>query len=184
MRRLFLCSCDPRQTWLSAQVVECRTFDKDHKKMRKRRRASHDIQDNRTLICEDFGDWIISDHGTRQCSIAAGLVDKDGSSTGLTVDLSFRMDGAHKRRLFVFTLMRPAAPRPERLFQLAVNQGPQPPKDAHYRSHEHVKGSRVNVPAILDDAPFSELLEYFCGRTNLTFRPVPGDPAKLFARKR
>lgn len=165
-------------------MVEWRTFGIKHKNMGKRRGGNGIFHDGQRLICEDCGDWIMSDHGTRQCTIAAGLVDSAGSSTGLTVDISFRLDAARKRRLFVFTLMQHAAPEAERLFQLAVNQGAEPPNDMHYRSHEHFRGKRANVPESLDRAPFNELLEYFCSRTNLSFRPAPGDPVKLFARKR
>jgi hypothetical protein len=126
-------------------------------------------REHRALICEDCGNWV---------------ADTLGNSAFLTVELSVQVNSAHKRRLFVFTLLRQTPPRPERVYQLVVNQGAKLPKDLHSRSHEHYGEIRADIPQELGMATFEELLRYFCSRTGLIFRPPPSDPIKLTGRKR
>jgi hypothetical protein len=67
----------------------------------------------------------------------------------------------------------------DRVYQLDVNQGPEPLKDNHRRPHEHWGNRRITGADEWATWGYDELLRYFCTRTGITFLPAPADPSRI-----
>lgn len=128
------------------------------------------------LRCEDIEDWW---HDRNQPGLAraeCGLIAQDGTRSGLMVQLFF--SDSPKTRLveFKFTVFKMRLAARQRVYQLHVNAVSRAPKNWHDFAHEHMGEARINGSADWLSWGFSEALDYFCKRTNITFLPPVRDP--------
>jgi hypothetical protein len=128
------------------------------------------------LICQDAGDWKNVGQRLHTRILQNGLVDENGTATGLYVELRFHRrprSGGTSYTLSVFRRNRIDA---ERVYQLSVVQVPKPMKDIHGKSHEHFGASRYDGAEKWQEWSYDEVLEYFSTVTNIAFDPVPAHP--------
>lgn len=112
-----------------------------------------------------------------QCWTAgAGLVDIQGSPTGLYVELQARQVIKPSMRAYRFTVFRTSASGPQRVYQLDVPQWPVAPRDEHLLPHEHVGARRVIGDCAWGKWSYYEVIEHFCEMTSIAFDPQLPDP--------
>ncbi|MNT30549.1 hypothetical protein D3C72_1663480 [compost metagenome] len=112
--------------------------------------------------------------------MSCGLLDANGRSAKLIVELRFRRSSKTNVAQYVFSVFRRVLPKGlERVYQLDVMQWPKPVRDQHQMPHEHF-GNERNLG---DDSwakwSYDEVLAYFCARTNITFVPPVPHPEEL-----
>jgi len=131
---------------------------------------------NYRMTCEDPGDWEPVKVQPGTSILRAGLVDEDGASTQLQVDLMFRR--THKTGLltYKFTVFKRQIYGHDRVYQLHIVQSKIKIKDAHALPHEHIGASRELGEAKWATWSYDEVLTHFCLRTNITFLPRPSHP--------
>ena len=100
-----------------------------------------------------------------------GLLDQDGVSLRLLVDLRYRRTEKTNARQYLFTLFQRQPYGLERIYQLDVRQYPRVPKDAHLLPHEHIGKARVTGNAGWANWSYDEAMARFCTMTNIVFRP-------------
>ncbi|MES2322381.1 MAG: hypothetical protein V4633_08980 [Pseudomonadota bacterium] len=128
------------------------------------------------LVCEGCDDWQSKQVQPGTVFAGGGVVDSHGLGTRLIVDLLFRREQKTRFITYTFTVFRRNPLGRERIYQLAVTRTPKPLKDAHRRSHEHVGDKRYPGSAEWDNWEYDEILDYFCAKTNISFRPRPPHP--------
>lgn len=131
---------------------------------------------SRPLFCEDIEEWVPLkvQPGTKTCG--AGILDQDGQSVRMYVELTYRATHRTKITTYLFTLFKRHAHGKERVYQLEVTQTPKRVKDLHKLSHEHMGGLRTNGGVNWDRWNYDDVLAHFCSATNITFRPKPSHP--------
>lgn len=128
------------------------------------------------LFCEDIENWnpLKIQPGTAVCG--NGILDADGQSVRMYVELSYRSTPRTKITKYVFTLFKRILRGKERVYQLEVTQTPKRVKDLHKLSHEHMGDLRTDGGATWDNWGYDEVLAHFCAATNITFVPKPAHP--------
>ncbi|WP_305821347.1 hypothetical protein [Massilia brevitalea] len=131
---------------------------------------------NRRLICEEPDPWVPVKLQPGTTQLRAGLIDQDGASTQLQVELMFRR--GHKTGLltYKFTVFRTQLYGHDRVYQLHVVQSKMKIKDAHALPHEHIGASREPGDASWATWGYDDILKHFCHRTNIEFAPNPNHP--------
>jgi hypothetical protein len=134
------------------------------------------------LCCQDCGDWVVGSRRPGTFTINAGLIDRLGRATPLTVELLCQGKTRRAKRGYLFTVLRRNRYNIERVYQLGIIQTSKEIKDKHSWPHEHVGNMRSQCPEQALDWDYDETFDYFCGRTNISFLPAPSDPLRLFSR--
>lgn len=109
-------------------------------------------------------------------TIDLGLLDKEGVSRQMLVNLTFRRGLKTGIIKFVFTVRKRNPYGLDRVYQLEVVQSRYPLKDVHKKSHEHMGDKRLPGKSSWDSWGYDEVLRYFCAQANLTFISAPPDP--------
>lgn len=127
-------------------------------------------------VCPDPSDWrpVRGQAGTS--IVECGLLNADGASVGLHVQLLVRRGLKTGLWTFKFTIFRVTIASLERVYQLHVRQLPKPPRDRHQLPHEHVGAWRSEGAAEWLNWDYAEALDHFCRQTNIIFVPPVSDP--------
>lgn len=128
------------------------------------------------LRCEGDGDWLPVKIQPATRMLGAGVMNEDGVSTQMYVELIYKH--SHKTRMtsYCFTLFKRFGYGKERVYQLAVTQSQRRLNDAHKLSHQHMGDCRTAGDAAWENWGYDEVLAHFCKQCNLTFEPVPRHP--------
>jgi hypothetical protein len=130
----------------------------------------------RPLFCEDYDDWEPWGLHPNTTALSAGVVDKDGVSARLLVELLYTYSPRTKITSYRFSVFRRNTWGNEPAYQLHVSQHPKRLKNAHAEPHEHVGTERKIGDASWAKWGYDEVLSQFCKRTNITFLPNPPAP--------
>lgn len=125
-------------------------------------------------VCVDIGEWLPERGDRWVCS--SGVTDLEGVGTGLMVQLAFRRSAKTRRTQYVFSIFRQKVWGLERVYQLDVVQFAKALKDLHERPHEHMGDHRTPGEAAWAGWSFEEMLQHFCQRTKIEFRPNATHP--------
>ncbi|MFO1261918.1 MAG: hypothetical protein U1E84_01020 [Rhodoferax sp.] len=126
------------------------------------------------LICVDIGEWL-PERGDRW-GCCSGVTDMEGVGTGLIVQLAFRHSTKTRRKHHQFSVFRQKVGGLERVYQLDVVQFNKTLKNLHDLPHEHMGDQRTPGDAAWSNWSFEEMLQHFCQRTKIEFRPNPTHP--------
>lgn len=131
------------------------------------------------LFCEDIDDWspLKVQRGTVVCG--AGVLDENGESVRMYVELAYRNTHRTKITTYLFTLFKRYPYGKERVYQLEISQTPKRIKDLHKLSHEHMGSLRTLGDVNWGGWGYDEVLAHFCARTNITFKPRPSHPEEF-----
>lgn len=127
--------------------------------------------------CPDIEDWWYDRNQPNLARCATGLVDLDGSRSGLWVELTFADPPKTKLIEFKFTVFRMHLTARQRLYQMHLNAVARAPKNWHDFAHEHMGDRRLDGAEDWLQWTFQQALDYFCHRTNITFEPPVSDPS-------
>lgn len=121
--------------------------------------------------CEDAPDWLAIKLQPGSFEVGVGVVDYEGKSANLYVQLLFQRSHKTKIIRYCFSLYKRQRYGLERVYQLQVNHFPRPVHDAHQRSHEHIGKRRVTGDAYWANWRYDDVIAYFCKQTNIAFDP-------------
>lgn len=121
--------------------------------------------------CEDAPNWAPIKQQPGSFEIGVGVVDHEGKSTGLYVQLIFQRSYKTQIVRYRFTVFKRQRYGSDRVYQLQVNHFPRPVHDAHQRSHEHIGNRRVTGDAAWANWSYDDVIAYFCRQTNISFDP-------------
>ncbi|MDB5911201.1 MAG: hypothetical protein JWP34_5318 [Massilia sp.] len=128
------------------------------------------------LTCEDVGDWATLKVQPGTVVIGVGVLDENGVSVRMYVELVYRPSYKTKITRYLFTLFQRFPYGNERIYQLEVTQTPKLVRDMHKLSHEHMGSLRTTGDASWATWGYDEVLAHFCAQTNITFAPSPVHP--------
>lgn len=131
---------------------------------------------SRPLICDDVGIWTPAKIQPGTLILGAGVVDENGISVQMYVELIYRRSYKTKLTVYLFTLFKRYSYGKERVYQLEVTHPPKRIKDMHKLSHEHMGSCRSMGDAKWAEWEYHDVLAHFCAQANITFRPVPAHP--------
>ena len=125
--------------------------------------------------CEDDEGWLPQKQQADTWIAAAGVLNEDGSSARLLVELVFRRSSKTSRVWYKFTVFKRHASGLERAYQLDIQQfARQLP--IHDRPHEHFGSERIEGGCDWATWTFEQALQHFTERTTITFRPPVPHP--------
>lgn len=129
---------------------------------------------------EDASDWHVLEKPMGAFELQQGLVNVNGENTGLLAWLHFyRSQDTNlitvKMSVFKQTKRQPK----ERVYQLHITTQSYDPQNWHDEAHEHVGGGRYPVEEWKNWRSFADVINFFCQRTNITFKPELDDPEQL-----
>lgn len=134
-------------------------------------------------ICEDIGDWQPEKQQPHTWTASCGVLNPDGSSAGLLVELLYRWSPKTKTTYLLFTVHKRHVWGLERAYQLDIEQHVRR-LPLHDLPHEHFGKERYEGSGDWATWSFNEALRYFCERTRITFVPPLDDPFNSFQLKR
>jgi len=134
------------------------------------------------LMCEDYSEWEPWNLQPTSKVLTAGLLREDGSSARLIVELIYTRTHKTRETKYRFTVFRREAWGNDPAYQLHITQSANAKKHQHAQPHEHVGTERVIGDASWCEWGYDEVLDLFCQRTNISFRPLPPHP-EFFALK-
>lgn len=123
------------------------------------------------LRCEDAPGWEPLKMQSDSFEIGVAVIDLQGRSVRLYVQLLYRRSYKTKSIKHKFSVFRRQAYGLERVYQLQVNHFPRPVKNAHEMSHEHIGDLKVMGDASWGKWSYDEVIAHFCKQTNITFEP-------------
>lgn len=126
--------------------------------------------------CPDCADWEPSKTLIGTFTATSGIVNEDGTRSGLFLELIHYRSQKTRITTYKFSVfqMNPSGPR--QVYQLDVRRFPKPPKDEHERAHEHIGDSRHDGDKSWDGWSFDDAIKYFCRQTNIDFIPPVEHP--------
>jgi hypothetical protein len=95
------------------------------------------------LYCEDCPDWTPRQQLKGSLETTCGLLDKDGISVRMLLELSFRRSAKTNNVRYLFSVFKRLPRGLERVYQLDVSQWNKPIFDKHNQSHEHIGATRI-----------------------------------------
>lgn len=128
------------------------------------------------LRCEDAPDWMPLKMQPNTFEMGVGVINSDGRSAGMYVQLHYQSSAKTKIIKYQFTVFRRLSYGLERVYQLQVNHFPVPMRDAHQWSHEHMGKLRVTGDASWANWRYDDVIAYFCKQTNIAFLPTLPHP--------
>jgi hypothetical protein len=128
------------------------------------------------LICEDAPAWSYNKMRPGMTQLVCGLVQEDGSRSGLYVQLIFARSLKTKICTFKFSVFRTRLSGHMRVYQVQVNAVAHNPKNWHDQVHEHMGDARIEGDQSWLKWTFDQALDYFSKRANITFIPPLLDP--------
>ncbi len=128
------------------------------------------------LICEDCPDWEPWNLQPTSVAITAGVLKENGSGARLIVELIYTRTHKAKEIKYRFTVFRREPWGNDPVYQLHIAQSAGAKKHLHSHPHEHVGTDRLAGDAVWAEWGYDEVLNLFCRRTNITFRPLPPHP--------
>jgi hypothetical protein len=131
---------------------------------------------DRKLFCVEPEDWLPVKVQAGTTLLRAGLIDEDGVSAQLQVELLFRRSHKTGMVTYKFTVFKRHLYGQDRVYQLHVVQSKARIKDAHALPHEHIGAARQSGDAGWAIWSYDDVLAHFCKRTNITFLPCPKHP--------
>ena len=131
------------------------------------------------LRCEDCTEWTPIKLQPGSVAIETGIVNEMGVGTGLSVRLDYKNSPKTKIIRYQFSVFKRQPYGLDRVYQLTISQTPKLPKDLHSRSHEHMGDFRETGPSEWNSWKYDEVLDYFCRRTHIEFRPLPPHPEEF-----
>lgn len=131
------------------------------------------------LYCEDCPDWTAGRELKGLLSTSCGLLDSDGKSNKLIVELRYRRSAKTKTVQYVFSVFERSLGGLRRIYQLDITQWPRPVKDLHSMPHEHIGADRNDGDSTWSKWTFEQVLLHFCSQTNITFTPNIPHPEEL-----
>lgn len=143
-----------------------------------------DTQEAATLfstprLCEDIGDWIPEKQQPNTWATSCGVLNPDGSSAGLLVELIFRVSGKTGTVRYKFGVFKRNAWGLERAYQLDIEKFAKR-ITLHDLPHEHFGKDRIEGSSEWATWTFEQALRHFCERTKITFIPPLTDPHQGF----
>lgn len=129
--------------------------------------------------CQDMGDWIPEKQQANTWTASCGVLNQDGSSAGLLVELFFRKSSKTGTAWYKFTVFKRHIWGPERAYQLDIEQFTKR-ISIHDQPHEHFGKDRIAGDPAWASWSFEQGLQRFCERTKISFTPPVEDPHKGF----
>lgn len=129
-----------------------------------------------SAFCDMGGDWIPEKVQPGTFKISSGLVDHEGLSTRMLVELKFRRSYKTGIVTYVFSVFKRTPYSLDRVYQLDVRQSKKPIKNLHDRSHEHIGSLRTAGLDAWAQWGFEDVLNYFCQSANITMTNGPVYP--------
>jgi hypothetical protein len=126
--------------------------------------------------CEDAPDWKFNKLKPGLATMECGLIEADGSSTGLQVHLAVARSTKTKLRTFKFSVFHAQLGGLRRVYQLHITATAHNPKNWHDLAHEHIGTARIPGQSDWLGWAFEDVLQYFCQQANITFIPPMDDP--------
>jgi len=132
--------------------------------------------------CEDVGDWVPEKQQPHSWTVSCGVLNSDGSSAGLLVELLYRWSPKTKTTYLLFSVHKLNVWGSERAYQLDIEQHVRR-LPLHDLPHEHFGKDRNKGSSEWTTWSFKEALRYFSERTKITFNPPVDDPHSSFKLK-
>lgn len=131
------------------------------------------------LFCQDVPAWSFNKLKPGLATLECGLVHKDGVRTGMHLALQFNRSVKTGIVTFKFTVFKLSLGAPQRVYQLQINAVARAPKNWHDLVHEHMGDGRILGTEAWLTWGFSDALDYFSKRANITFDPPALDPEEF-----
>lgn len=128
------------------------------------------------LLCEDAPDWTYNKLRPGLVAMECGLVQENGSRAGMHVQLMFSRSAKTGICSIKFTVFKMSLGGHQRVYQLHVSPTLHAPKNWHDFAHEHMGDDRIIGSKDWLKWSFTDALDYFCQRANITFEPPLVDP--------
>ena len=133
--------------------------------------------------CEDIDDWKPEKQQPNTWTAECGVLNADGSSAGLLVQLQYRKSQKTGTAWFLFTVLKRHVWGYERAYQLDIEQFTRK-LPLHDLPHEHFGKDRIEGSSDWATWSFDEALQRFSDRTKISFIPLVTDPHSGFQLKK
>ena len=128
----------------------------------------------------DSDDWVMLDRPKGAFGFEQGLLDADGNSVGLSMELIFyRSPQTNLITVKMSVFHRERRKPPLRVYQLHITTKSYDPDNWHDEAHEHFGNSRSIIKAWKNWRSFHDALNFFSQQTNIEFTPELDDPEQL-----
>lgn len=131
------------------------------------------------LLCQDTPAWSFNKLKPGLATLECGLVQADGVRSGMHLVLQFQRSIRTGIVTFKFTVFKVSLGAPQRVYQLQINAVARTPKHWHDFVHEHMGDARILGTEEWLKWGFSEALDYFSDRANISFDPAVLDPEEF-----
>lgn len=125
-------------------------------------------------------DWEVLDKPYGAYSFEQGLLKAGNGNSGLVVQLIFYRSPDTNLITVKMSVFRHIRNQPRaRVYQLQITTKSYDPDNWHDEAHEHFGTGRTPIPEWKTWRSFPDVLDFFCQRTNIEFRPPLEDPEQL-----